>query len=42
MEKRNLILYVLKEDIKQQLEEFEAGDIDVWELIKRIEKIVNK
>ena len=31
----------LKEDIKYQLEEFELGGIDVWELIKRIETIVN-
>ena len=32
----------LKKDIKYQLEEFELGGIDVWELIKRIEIIVNK
>ncbi len=32
----------LKKDIKYQLEEFELGGIDVWELIKRIETIVNK
>jgi hypothetical protein len=32
----------LKEDIKYQLEEFELGGINVWELIKRIETIVNK
>ncbi len=32
----------LKENIKCQLEEFELGGIDVWELIKRIETIVNK
>lgn len=30
------------EDIKYQLEEFELGGIDVWELIKKIETIVNK
>ena len=27
----------LKENIKYQLEEFELGGIDVWELIKKIE-----
>jgi|TARA_R100000329_G_scaffold822_2_gene1565 hypothetical protein len=32
----------LKKNIKFQLEEFELGGIDVWELIKRIEIIVNK
>mgnify|MGYP003132992182 CR=1 FL=1 len=32
----------LKQDIKDQLQEFELGGIDVWELIKRIETIVNK
>ena len=32
----------LKKDIKFQLEEFELGSIDVWELINRINIIVNK
>lgn len=32
----------LKESIKHQLDEFELGGIDVWELIKRIETIINK
>tara|TARA_Y100000401_G_scaffold54833_1_gene43136 strand:+ start:13661 stop:13768 length:108 start_codon:yes stop_codon:yes gene_type:complete len=32
----------LKKDIKNQLEEFNLGGIDVWELIKRIELIINK
>ena len=32
----------IKNKIKFQLEEFELGGIDVWELIKRIETILNK
>ena len=32
----------MKEKIKFQLEEFELGGIDVFELIKRIKKIINQ
>ena len=32
----------MKEKIEFQLEEFELGGIDVFELIKRIKEIINK
>tara|TARA_R110002072_G_scaffold124042_2_gene259412 strand:+ start:17 stop:142 length:126 start_codon:yes stop_codon:yes gene_type:complete len=40
MKTKNVLIEQLKEKIEFQIEEFELGGIDIFELIKRIKEII--